>query len=159
MKNMTFGQALEALKAGKKVARRGWNGKMFLWLKPATTVKTEWCHDPVLRNLVESNGGEIPALGTICMLTYDPTGRAAILTGWLASQSDMLFEDWEVVGERNDENADEQGNDDEPDREDSENKAEALGKSLGTMLVPFADLVAGQGKLPEIRVNVWSLGK
>ena len=33
-KLMTFGQAIEALKAGKKVSRKGWNGKgMFLWLK------------------------------------------------------------------------------------------------------------------------------
>ena len=37
---MNFGQAIEALKAGKKVTRMGWNGKgMFLWLKPATVIK------------------------------------------------------------------------------------------------------------------------
>lgn len=94
---MNFGQAIEALKQGKKVTRRGWNGKgMFLWLKPATNVKAEMCHDPVLKQLVEENGGEIPALGTICMFTHDSTGRKAILTGWLASQSDMLLEDWEI---------------------------------------------------------------
>ena len=95
---MTFGQAIEALKAGKKVARKGWNGKgMFLWLKPATTIKSEWCKDPLLKNLVDSNNGELLALGTVCMYTHDGTGRRAILTGWLASQSDMLLEDWEVV--------------------------------------------------------------
>ena len=43
------------------------------------------------------NGGEILALGTICMYTHDSTGRKAILTGWLASQSDMLLEDWNIV--------------------------------------------------------------
>lgn len=158
---MTFGEALEALKAGKKVARRGWNGKgMFLWLKPATTVKAEWCHDPLLKHLAESNGGEIPALGTICMFTHDSTGRKAVLTGWLASQSDMLLDDWEVVGERQAENVDEQGGDDGPDRdEDDENKAETLGKALGTLLAPLAVLGAGQAELPEIHVNIWSLGK
>lgn len=94
---MTFGQAIEALKQGKKVTRRGWNGKgMFLWLKPATTVTSDMCHDPVLKQLVNENGGKILALGTVCMFTHDSTGRKAILTGWLASQSDMLLEDWEV---------------------------------------------------------------
>jgi len=95
MKNMNFGQAIEALKAGKRVARQGWNGKgMFLWLKPAVEVKAEWCKDPVLKGLAEGNGGTISALGTVCMFTHDSTGRKAILTGWLASQSDMLCEDW-----------------------------------------------------------------
>lgn len=95
---MTFGQAIEAMKQGKKVARRGWNGKgMFLWLKPATSIKAEWCKDEMLKGLVEANGGEILGLGTVCMYTHDSTGRKAILTGWLASQSDMLSDDWVVV--------------------------------------------------------------
>ncbi|MEZ3418337.1 MAG: DUF2829 domain-containing protein [Bacteroidales bacterium] len=95
---MDFGKAIEALKEGKKVSRKGWNGKgMFLWLKPATTIKAEWCKDEELKELVQANGGEILGLGTICMFTHDSTGRKAILTGWLASQSDMLSEDWEVI--------------------------------------------------------------
>ena len=95
---MNFGQAIEALKQGKKVTRRGWNGKgMFLWLKPQDVIKSEWCKDPELKALVDGNGGEILALGTICMYTHDSSGRKAILTGWLASQSDMLGEDWEVL--------------------------------------------------------------
>jgi len=94
---MNFGQAIEALKQGKKVTRKGWNGKgMFLWLKPAATITADMCHDPVLKQLVIENGGEILALGTISMFTHDSTGRKAILTGWLASQSDMLLEDWEI---------------------------------------------------------------
>lgn len=95
---MTFGMAIEALKNGYKVTRRGWNGKgMFLWLKPTTTVKAEWCKDEMLKELVEANGGEMLALGTICMYTHDSTGRKAILTGWLASQTDMLSDDWQIV--------------------------------------------------------------
>lgn len=95
---MDFGKAIKALKQGKKVARKGWNGKgMFLWLKPATEVKSEWCKDPLLKQLADENGGSINALGTICMYTHDGTGKRAILTGWLASQSDMLLEDWEIV--------------------------------------------------------------
>ena len=92
--NLNFGDAIKALKEGKKVARKGWNGKnMYLWLKPAATIKAEWCKDPMLKEIVDSNGGEAEALGTICMKTADNK----ILTGWLASQTDMLCEDWMVI--------------------------------------------------------------
>ena len=92
--NLNFGDAIKALKEGKKVARKGWNGKnMYLWLKPAVTIKAEWCKDPMLKEIVDTNGGEAEALGTICMKTADNK----ILTGWLASQTDMLCEDWVVV--------------------------------------------------------------
>ncbi len=91
---MTFGLAIKALKHGSKVARKGWNGKgMFLWLKPAATVKSEWCKDPMLKGLADANGGSIEALGTICMYT----AQHQILSGWLASQTDILSEDWVVV--------------------------------------------------------------
>lgn len=90
----TFGQAVECLKLGFKVARKGWNGKgMWLWLKHETMVKSEWCHDTALKAIADQNGGEIHALGTICMKTADNK----ILTGWLASQTDMLSEDWVLV--------------------------------------------------------------
>lgn len=91
----TFGQAIAALKRGLKVAREGWNGKgMWLWLKPEAMVKSEWCHDPALKEIADKNGGEIHALGTICMKTADNK----ILSGWLASQTDMLSNDWVLVG-------------------------------------------------------------
>lgn len=91
----TFGQAVESLKSGRKVARKGWNGKgMFLWLKPFAMVKSEWCKDPMLKDIADRNGGEIEALGTICMKTADNK----ILTGWLANQTDILSCDWVLVG-------------------------------------------------------------
>ena len=94
MDKMNFGDAIAALKQGKKVARKGWNGKgMFLWLKPAATIKSDWCKDPLLKSISDANGGDIEALGTICMKTADNK----ILTGWLASQTDMLSDDWMVV--------------------------------------------------------------
>lgn len=94
MNNLNFGDAIKALKDGKKVAREGWNGKgMFLWLKPAAIIKSEWCKDPLLKEIVDANGGETEALGTICMKTADNK----ILTGWLASQTDMLSDDWMVL--------------------------------------------------------------
>lgn len=97
---MDFGGALSALKDGKKVTRKGWNGKgMFLWIKPETVIQSDWCHDPVLKKRCDENGGTIIGLPTICMFTHDSTGRKAILTGWLASQSDMLCEDWVIFEE------------------------------------------------------------
>lgn len=90
----TFGQAVECLKRGFKVARKGWNGKgMWLWLKQETMVKSEWCHDLALKAIADQNGGEIHALGTICMKTADNK----ILTGWLASQTDILSNDWILI--------------------------------------------------------------
>jgi len=94
--NLTFGGAIEAMKAGKFVRRRGWNGKgMYLWMMPGMRVRAEWCKEPHLRKLAEENGGEIEALGSIRMKTAD----GKVLTGWLASQTDMLLEDWEIVTE------------------------------------------------------------
>lgn len=91
---MTFGEAIEALKQGKFVRRTGWNGKgMYLWLMPAIKVKAEWCKEPHLKLLAEQQGGEIEACGSIRMKTADNK----VLTGWLASQTDVLSEDWEVV--------------------------------------------------------------
>ena len=97
MTELTFGEALAALKLGKRVARAGWNGKgMFLFLLPANDgIPTKVIHDPALRAVIESEvGGEtFDALGSVRMFTADKK----ILTGWLASQTDMLSEDWEIL--------------------------------------------------------------
>ena len=74
----------------------GWNGKgMFLFLLPAGTVPTKAIHDPALREVIEQEiGGEtFEALGSIRMFTADKK----ILTGWLASQTDILSEDWVIL--------------------------------------------------------------
>lgn len=93
---LNFGEALEALKAGKRVSRTGWNGKgMYLWLLPAAKVKAEWCKEAHLKELAEASGGEIEALASIRMKTAD----GKVLTGWLASQSDMLAEDFHILPE------------------------------------------------------------
>lgn len=97
LNKMNFGHAIELLKQGKKVARAGWNGKgMYLWLLPEAEIKKEWCRD---ERLLECFGDKdtLHCLGSIRMYTHDSTGRTAVLTGWLASQSDMLSDDWYVV--------------------------------------------------------------
>ena len=92
---MNFGQALEELKAGNKIARTGWNGKgMFLFLLPAGRIPKAAIHDPALKKVLENNGSDhFEALGSIRMKTADDK----ILTGWLASQTDMLAEDWVII--------------------------------------------------------------
>ena len=98
MKNLAFGSAISALKAGRRVTRAGWNGRgMYLWLMPAATVKAEWCREPHLKQIAEANGGEVECLGSIRMFTVNAQGRRAVLTGWLASQADILAEDWEIL--------------------------------------------------------------
>ena len=85
---MNFGKALEALKAGKKVAREGWNGKgMFLFLAKTTDIETE-----ADLSCCEEMGGEL-VLPSIVMKTADDH----FCVGWLASQTDMLAEDWVIV--------------------------------------------------------------
>lgn len=80
--SLTFGEALEALKAGKKVARKGWNGKeMYLYLADGKLL-TE-----------EIGDGSYPFTDTVVMKTAD--NKYCI--GWLASQTDMLAEDWHIV--------------------------------------------------------------
>ena len=79
---MNFGKALEALKEGKKVARKGWNGKgMFLFLVFPEKIITN--ADVEIHSAHES----------IAMRTVD----SSIVVGWLASQTDMLAEDWEII--------------------------------------------------------------
>lgn len=91
-----FGWAIHQLKSGRRVRRTGWNGKgMFLFLLPAGTVPKTAIHDPKLRAVIDAEipGDTFEALGSIRMFTADKK----ILTGWLASQTDMLSEDWEAI--------------------------------------------------------------
>lgn len=89
VENMSFGLAIEALKAGKKVARAGWNGKgMFLFLVPGSTFKV---NRPPLMGIYPE-GTEINYCPHIDMKTAD--GK---VVPWLASQTDVLAEDWAVV--------------------------------------------------------------
>jgi hypothetical protein len=78
---MTFGLALEALKRGSKVARKGWNGKgQWLYMIPAS-------HWETTRGLELLNGRPWIGIKTVddCFMP------------WIASQSDMLVTDWEIV--------------------------------------------------------------
>lgn len=105
LNEMNFGEALEALKLGKKVARAGWNGKgMWLILVPGTfpakLVPGSVYHTALLNEFeLTSASDEIQSeiLPHIDMWTVNASGRRAMLPGWIASQTDMLAEDWTIV--------------------------------------------------------------
>lgn len=90
-----FGMALNALKEGKRVCRQGWNGKgMWLSLSPGSKdLPAEKFWSPHNREFAEKNGGKADVLASITMKTAD----GKILMGWLASQTDMLAEDWMLI--------------------------------------------------------------
>ena len=91
---LTFGDAVHMLKMGEKVARAGWNGKD-MWLALTLSI-----HDiprdgttmPVYRLTLDDAGIGATALPWIGMKTADNK-----FVPWLASQTDMLAEDWIVV--------------------------------------------------------------
>lgn len=86
---VTFGYAVELLKSGCKVARKGWNGKgMFLFLVQGSNFKVS--RPPLLG--IYPEGTEINYQPHIDMKTAQDT-----VVPWLASQSDVLAEDWAVV--------------------------------------------------------------
>ena len=86
---MNFGSALQALKNWQKVAREGWNGKgMFLFLVPGSVFKVN--RAPLLG--IYPEGTEINYRPHIDMKTVDGE-----IVPWVASQTDVLAEDWVIV--------------------------------------------------------------
>lgn len=78
--NLSFSMALEVLKLGRKVARRGWNGKG-LWLE--------------LQRPDANSKMTLPYI----FMSYpdDAPNTPGARVPWLASQTDLLAEDWVVV--------------------------------------------------------------
>lgn len=91
---MYFGEAIAALKDGKKVAREGWNGKgMWLVLVPGTPSVNTVEGSPYYKAGIH----HCEILPHIDMWTVNAEGRRAMLPGWVASQTDILAEDWVEV--------------------------------------------------------------
>lgn len=91
-----FGAALALLKMGKRVRRAGWNGKgMWLALSPGATrlEAARFWATPNKEWAAQQPEAVADVLPCITMKTADDK----ILMGWLASQTDMLSEDWELV--------------------------------------------------------------
>jgi len=96
---MTFGLALEALKKGKKVAREGWNGKgMYLYLVHGRLVDVDMLQLEAYDALAKDEGA-MHDTGVVQFLSHIDmrTANGDVCVGWLASQTDMLAEDWKIV--------------------------------------------------------------
>jgi len=78
---VTFSEALEALKAGKKISRSGWNGKG-LWLE----LQVPDAHSKMTLPYVFMS---YPA---------DAQNTPGARVPWLASQTDLLADDWNILG-------------------------------------------------------------
>ncbi len=90
---MNFGNAIEALKSGDRVAREGWNGKgMFLIYVGGTSAVEPRAGTPYADHLISPNG-TVDINPHIDMKTA--TGE--MQPGWLASQTDMLADDWQII--------------------------------------------------------------
>ena len=77
---MDFGQALQKLKQGTKVTRAGWNGKG-MWLTHIDGGESDL-----------KDGSKFKSLPYIAMKTVGDE-----LVPWIASQTDVLAEDWQIV--------------------------------------------------------------
>lgn len=85
-KGLSFGAAIEAVKGGKRIARKGWNGKgQFVELASNVAYLTPGG---------EAVNADHEAIGNKALAFH---GTSGVQLGWLASQADMLAEDWEIV--------------------------------------------------------------
>lgn len=90
---MDFGDAIRALKSGKRVRRAGWNGKaMWLCLMEGMTVPEHMVNGRTKRHVPV---GDLNVGAYIVMWTAQGVWQP----GWLASQPDMLAADWEIVAD------------------------------------------------------------
>ena len=86
-----FDWAIQQLKEGKKVQRKGWNGKgMFLTLQAGSTVTGNMMRNKPAKDFYGDS--EVKICPHIDMKAADDS----YVVGWLASQTDMLAEDWQI---------------------------------------------------------------
>lgn len=88
---MSFGHAIVALQAGHKVSRAGWNGKGMFLILVAGTKDAKLTEGTPYQKALQSN-----------IVTINPhidmlTATGEFQPGWLASQTDMLSDDWGIV--------------------------------------------------------------
>ena len=81
-----FGKAIEAVREGKKIQRVGWNGKN-QYVELATCISYKNANGEII-NVEHNNIGN-------CALAF--VGTSGVQLGWLASQADMLADDWMLV--------------------------------------------------------------
>jgi hypothetical protein len=96
--NLSFGQAIEALQNGKRVAREGWNGKgLFVFRQVPSEIGFDII--PKMQSLPQSvkdefakRGGAITYQNQLAMVYPNNA-----IYGWVASPSDVLENDWCIL--------------------------------------------------------------
>lgn len=83
---MDFGSAIKLLKEGKRVQRNGWNGKN-QYIELATNISYKNFKNEIINAEHQAIGNKAIAF----------IGTSGVQLGWLASQADMLAEDWKIV--------------------------------------------------------------
>jgi hypothetical protein len=96
---MNFGEAIAALNSGKMVSRSGWNDKgMFIYKTVGNTVSKDFIPKFAslpdgVKSFLQKKDADVVFQPSFTMYT----AAGEMQPGWLASQSDMLAEDWDVV--------------------------------------------------------------
>lgn len=83
---MTFGEAIEAAKNGARIQREGWNGKR-QYVELATCISYKDADGEIVNCTHDAIGNKALAF----------VGTSGVQIGWLASQADMLAEDWRIA--------------------------------------------------------------
>lgn len=100
---MRFGEALAHARKGKKIARHGWNGKgMYVYVKPGRIIPLEmWQVTMPSEKPTEEEKKKGYVVVNPHLDMMNTQGERII--GWLASQTDMLIDDWYVVDKEDEE--------------------------------------------------------
>ena len=83
---MDFGRAIQLLKVGQRVQRQGWNGKN-QYIELATNISYKNANNEIVNAEHDAIGNKAIAF----------VGTSGVQLGCLASQADMLAEDWKIV--------------------------------------------------------------
>lgn len=83
---MNFGEAIQLLKEGKRLQREGWNGKN-QYIELATNISYKNSNSEIINVEHDAIGNNAIAF----------IGTSGVQIGWLASQADMLAEDWRCI--------------------------------------------------------------
>lgn len=86
IQTFTFGEAISNLKRGKRVQRQGWNGKN-QYIELAERVTYINAKGEIINEGHSDIGNKVIAF----------VGTSGVQLGWLASQADMLAEDWKIA--------------------------------------------------------------
>jgi hypothetical protein len=99
---LTFGEALELCRQGKRIYRSGWNGRnQFVYYQPGSTIPFSRFRAGAVREFLVKKAGKPSPFNmndVVIMGHFDIMTTAGVIQcGWLASQGDMQADDWEVL--------------------------------------------------------------